>query len=112
MSIEGSQVKIEVTIELSHSMLTSEESIQNSINEAGQMSTKAALKYLDTNGSPIKIAGKVLLIIGKQTKAYQIPYRQVVVERHNYHQAFLYQISVRIWMESNLHPPSLSEIFW
>jgi hypothetical protein len=39
------------------------------------MPTKAALKYLDTNGSPIKIAGKVLLIIGKQTKAYQIPYR-------------------------------------
>jgi hypothetical protein len=29
VSNEGSQVKIEVTIELSHSMLTSEENIQN-----------------------------------------------------------------------------------
>jgi hypothetical protein len=118
MSIEGSQVKIEVTIDLSHSMLTSEKTseknIQNIINEAVQMSIKATLKYLDTNtsGSPIKIAGKVMLIRGEQAKANQSPYGQVVVERHNYHQAFFYQISIRIWLKSNLHPPSLSEIFW
>jgi hypothetical protein len=43
VSIEGSQVKIEVTINLSRSMLTSEENIQNSINEVGQMATKAAV---------------------------------------------------------------------
>jgi hypothetical protein len=84
VSIEGSQVKIEVTIDLSRSMLTSEENIQNSINEVGQMATKAALKYLDTDGSPIEIAGKVMRTKGEQAKAYQSPYGQVVVERHVY----------------------------
>jgi hypothetical protein len=84
MSIEGSQIKIEVTIDLSRSMLTSEENIQNSINEVGQMATKAALKYLDTDGSPIEIAGKVMRTKGEQAKAYQSPYGQVVVERHIY----------------------------
>jgi hypothetical protein len=79
VSIEGSQVKIEVTIELSRSMLTSEENIQNSINEVGQMATKAALKYLDADGSPIEIAEKVMRTKGEQAKAYQSPYGQVVV---------------------------------
>jgi hypothetical protein len=65
-------------------MLTSEENIQNSINEVGQMATKAALKYLDTDGSPIEIAGKVMRTKGEQAKAYQSPYGQVVVERHIY----------------------------
>jgi hypothetical protein len=68
LSIKGSQVKIEVTIDLSRSMLTSEENIQNNINEVGQMATKAALKYLDTDGSPIEIAGKVMRTKGENLK--------------------------------------------
>jgi hypothetical protein len=48
------------------------------------MATKAALKYLDTDGSPIEIAGKVMRTKGEQAKAYQSPYGQVVVERHIY----------------------------
>jgi hypothetical protein len=54
ISIEGTVVKMEVTIELSRSMLTSEENIQHSLNEVGCMATVAALKYLDTDGSPIE----------------------------------------------------------
>lgn len=50
LSIEGSQVKMEVTIDLSRSMVTSEENIQQSLNSAGRMATEAALKYLDTDG--------------------------------------------------------------
>jgi hypothetical protein len=50
MGIEGMQVKIEITIALSRSMLTSEENIQKSLNEAGCIATEAALKYLDTDG--------------------------------------------------------------
>ena len=57
ISIEGTKVKMEVTIELSRSMLTSEENIQQSLNEIGCMATEAALKYLDTDGSAIEIAG-------------------------------------------------------
>ncbi len=73
LGIEGTQVKIEVTIDLSRSMLTSEEKIQESLNEAGSIATLAALKYLDTDGSAIEIAGKMMRSQGEQPKAYQTP---------------------------------------
>ena len=84
ISIEGTKVKMEVTIELSRSMLTSEENIQHSLNEVGCIATKAALKYLDTDGSAIEMAGSVMRTKGEQPKAYQTPYGEVVVERHVY----------------------------
>ena len=84
LSIEGSQVTIEVTIDLSLSMLTSEENIQQSLNDAGCIATAAALKYLDTDGSAIEVAGEVMHTKGEQPKAYQTPYGEVVVERHVY----------------------------
>ena len=84
LSIEGSQVKMEVTIDLSRSILTSEENIQQSLNEVGCMATEAALKYLDTDGSAIEIAGEVMRTKGEQPKAYQTPYGEVVVHRHVY----------------------------
>ena len=60
LSIEGSQVRIEVTIDLSRSMLTSEENIQQTLNETGCIATAAALKYLDTDGSQINIGSEVM----------------------------------------------------
>ena len=75
LSIEGTKVKMEVTIELSRSMLTSEENIQHSLNEVGCIATEAALKYLDTDGSPIEIASEVMRTKGEQPKAYQTPTR-------------------------------------
>ena len=84
LRMEGSQVKLEVTIDLSRSMLASEENIQQSLNDAGRMATEAALKYLDTDGSPLEIAGEVMRTKGSQPKAYQTPYGEVVVERHVY----------------------------
>lgn len=84
LSVEGSHVKIVVSIELSRSMLTSEEAIQESLNEAGCLATEAALQYLDTDGSAIEIAGEVMRTKGQQPKAYQTPYGEVVVERHVY----------------------------
>jgi len=73
LGIEGTQVKIEVTINLSRSMLRSEEKIQESLNEAGRIATLSALKYLDTDGSAIEIAGEVIRTKGEQSKAYQTP---------------------------------------
>jgi hypothetical protein len=84
VSMEGSQIKVEVSIDLSRSMLTSEESIQENLNEAGCIATEAALKYLDTDGSAIEMAGAVMRTKGEQPKAYQTPYGEVVVERHVY----------------------------
>ena len=65
LSIQGSQVKLEVTIDLSRSLLTSEENIQQNFNEAGCLATSAALKYLDTDGSAIEIAGEVMRTKGE-----------------------------------------------
>ena len=65
-------------------MLTSEENIQQSLNEAGSIATLAALKYLDTDGSAIEIAGAVMRTKGEQSKAYQTPYGEVIVSRHVY----------------------------
>ena len=42
LGIEGTHVKIEVTIDLSRSLLTSEENIQKGLNEAGCIATVAA----------------------------------------------------------------------
>ncbi len=84
LRMEGSQVKLEVTIDLSRSMLASEENIQQSLNDAGRVATEAALKYLDTDGSAIEIAGEVMRTKGEQPKAYQTPYGEVVVNRHVY----------------------------
>jgi hypothetical protein len=84
LRIEGSQLKIEVTIDLSRSMLTSEENIQQTLNETGCIATAAALKYLDTDGSAISIAGEVMRTKGELPKAYQTPYGEFVVKRHVY----------------------------
>ena len=84
LSQSGTQVRIEVTVELSHSLMTSEEAIQESLNEAGCIATTVALEYLDTDGSAIEIAGDVMRTKGKQPKAYQTPYGEVVIERHVY----------------------------
>jgi hypothetical protein len=84
LKIDGSQVKLEVTITLSSSMLATEESIQSSLNEAGCIATEAALQYLDTDGSAIEMAGEVMRTKGQQPKAYQTPYGEVSVKRHVY----------------------------
>ena len=80
---------MEVTIELSRSMLTSEENIKHCLNETGCIATEAALKYLDTDGSAIEIAGSVMRTKGEQPKAYQTPYGEVVVNRHVYQRSGL-----------------------
>jgi hypothetical protein len=84
LRIEGTQVKLEITIDLSRSMLTSEENIQQSLSEGGCIATAAALKYLDTDGSAIEIAGEVMRTKGEQPKGYQSPYGEVIVHRHVY----------------------------
>ena len=87
ISIEGSQVKIELTIELSKSMIESEGKIQEGLNEAGCIATREALKHLDTDGSAIEMGEKMWRTKGQQEKAYQTAYGEVVVERHVYQSA-------------------------
>lgn len=84
VEVKGSQVKMELTVELSRSMLETEEAIQVVLNEAGCIASREALKYFDTDGSPIKIGDEIWRTKGQQPKAYQTPYGEVDLERHVY----------------------------
>jgi len=87
ISVEGTKVKIELTIELSESMLDSEGNIQEGLNEAGCIAAIEAMKHLDTDGSAIEVGGKTWRTKGQYEKAYQTPYGEVVVARHVYQSA-------------------------
>ena len=81
---EGQRVKVEVSVELSGSMLHTEEAIQEALNEAGTLLTGEALRYFDTDGSPMEIGGEIWRTKGQQPKAYQTPYGEISIERHVY----------------------------
>ena len=84
INVEGSKIKIELTLELSRSMLDTEINIQKGLNEVGCIASKEALKYLDTDGSPLKIGEEIWKSKGEQPKEYQTPYGEVIVNRHVY----------------------------
>jgi hypothetical protein len=84
IAVTGHQIKVEVTVELSRSLLETEEAVQTALNQAGCLLTQEALHYLDTDGSPVVLGGEVWRTKGQQPKAYQTPYGEVVVERHVY----------------------------
>jgi hypothetical protein len=78
INVEGSKIKIELTLELSRSMLDTEINIQKGLNEVGCMASKEALKYLDTDGSPLKMGEEIWKSKGEQPKEYQTPYGEVI----------------------------------
>ena len=84
IEVSGTEVKLEVTVELSRSMLDTEEAIQVALNEAGCLASREALRYFDTDGSPLQIGPEIWRTKGQQPKLYQTPYGEVEVERHVY----------------------------
>lgn len=84
IEVKGTQVKIELTVALGRSMLDTEERIQEALNEAGSLASREALKYFDTDGSPIQIGLEIWRTKGQQPKCYQTPYGEVEVARHVY----------------------------
>ena len=84
---EGDQVKIEVTINLSGSMLEAEESILRGVNAVGTVATGEALKRFDADGDPIMVGGAKWYSKGKVQKIYHTPYGVVSTERHVYQPA-------------------------
>ena len=81
ISVKGTVIKIELTIEMSETMLESEDKIQEQLNEAGRIASKEAMKQQDTDGGVQEIGGKKWRTKGLQAKAYQTPYGEVVVSR-------------------------------
>ena len=68
IEVKGTQVKIELTVELSRSMLETEERIQEALNEAGCIAGREVLGYFDTDGSPIQIGPEIWRTKGQQPK--------------------------------------------
>ena len=65
-------------------MLELEEIIQDRLNEAGVQATQEVLSRFDTDGAPIRYRAATFFSKGREPKAYQSPYGQVVVDRHVY----------------------------
>ena len=84
---EGDLIKIEVTINLSGSMLEAEESILQGVNMVGNVATGEALKRFDADGDPIMVGGAKWYSKGKVQKIYHTPYGVVSAERHVYQPA-------------------------
>jgi len=87
IAVDGKTVTLELTLELSRSLLATEERILAVLNEAGCVATQEALKQLDTDGSPLMIGAVKLTSKGSVPKAYQTPYGEVTVARQVYQTA-------------------------
>jgi hypothetical protein len=68
VELQGSPVKIELTVPLSRSMLETEAAIQEALNAAGCLASREALRYFDTDGGPIRIGSEVWRTKGQQPK--------------------------------------------
>ncbi len=75
---------LQISIPYVDSMLESEEIIQDRLNEAGVQATQEVLSRFDTDGAPIQYGAATFFSKGREPKAYQSPYGQVVVDRHVY----------------------------
>ncbi len=60
ISQSPTEVKIELTVNLTGNMLDSELAIQEAVNDAGKLATGRALESFDTDGSAIEIVGRRL----------------------------------------------------
>lgn len=83
-SKHGTTVTIQLKVELTDSMLNSEENILSSLNEAGSIATEEALKYFDTDGSKLVFGENIFFSKGQLSKKYQTPYGEVSIPRHVY----------------------------
>lgn len=84
---DANSVTIQITIPYESTMLSTEESIQSELNEAGVLASGKALEQFDTDGSPLEIEGVRWTSKGQQPKSYQSPYGKVSIERHIYQSA-------------------------
>ena len=81
---QSNRITIQFTLELTGQMLTDEQSLQQSINEAGQAAMGPMLKQFDTNGEPIRVNGVKHTVKNYAPQTYETPYGQVKVLRHTY----------------------------
>ena len=80
----GEEVKVEVTVRLSGSLLEMEGAILEATNAVGRCVTEEALMRFDTDGSAIRVGEIKLTARGRDPKEYQTPYGAVQIERFVY----------------------------
>lgn len=81
---KDNRVTIQFTVELTGQMLTDEQALQQSLNEAGQVAMVPMLKQFDTHGEPIRVGGVKHTVKNYAPQTYETPYGPVPVERHTY----------------------------
>jgi hypothetical protein len=79
---EGLWVKMFIPV--SKDMITTEEHIQEGVNEAGLLATQYALQQYDTNGGAITVEKKKYTSKGQVSKTYQCPFGEFELCRHVY----------------------------
>jgi hypothetical protein len=80
----SNSVSILVTIPFRDDMLSTEEAIQQGVNQAGLLATDYALSQFDTDGTPIEIDKKKYTSKGQLSKTYQCPFGEFELFRHVY----------------------------
>jgi len=80
----GNEVTVQFTIKLTGSMLDDEQSLQQSLNEAGQVAMIPMLEQFDTNGEPIRVSGVKHTVRERSPQTYETPYGPVQVLRNTY----------------------------
>jgi len=81
---KNNTLTIQFTVELTGQMLNDEQSLQHSLNEAGQVAMIPMLKQFDTHGEPIRVNGVKHTVKNYAPQSYETPYGPVQVERHTY----------------------------
>jgi hypothetical protein len=81
---KNNKITIQFTVELTGQMLTDEQALQQSLNEAGQAAMVPMIKQFDTNGEPIRVNGIKHTVKNYAPQTYETPYGPVQVERYTY----------------------------
>ncbi|MFH1616737.1 MAG: ISKra4 family transposase [Planctomycetota bacterium] len=81
---KNNTITIRFTVELTGQMLKDEQSLQQSLNEAGQAAMMPMIKQFDTNGEPIRINGVKHTVKDYAPQTYETPYGAVQVQRYTY----------------------------
>ena len=75
---------VQFTVTLTGQMLEDEQSLQQSLNEVGQVAMLPLIKQFDTNGEPIRVNGVKHTVKNYGPEDYETPYGSVSAERYTY----------------------------
>ena len=81
---KSNTLTIQFTVQLTGQMLRDENSLQQSLNDAGMVAMGLMIKQFDTKGEPIRVKGIKHTVKNYAPQTYETPYGPVGVQRHTY----------------------------